>query len=160
VNDQLKSDAEQFAAFLVEHYEPARTWCDPVGYCAWNISKGYIAVVVDDENGNGEIVAMCAMRPVDRPGFGVLPFYSNDKGKCLHIDLLVDISDDLRAITAFRCLFWYRFGPRETITLFRGNEQSIHCYPYNKFWHAIARIKKVERKKENRHGTEIATVTA
>jgi hypothetical protein len=156
MNDILTEDAKAFAGFLVEHYPPAREWCDPVGYCAWNISKGFIAAAVDGDR----IVAMCAMRPVDRPGLGVLPYYYNEGGSCLHIDLLVDHSPDLRAITSFRTLFGLRFGPRKTVAMFRHHEESLHVYSYPKFWNKLASVKKRQMKKENKHyGFATATTT-
>jgi hypothetical protein len=158
MNETLKHDAEKFAQFLTAQYPPAREWCDPVGYCAWNISKGYIAAAVAE---SGEIVGICAMRPVERPGLGVLPFYSNENGTCLHVDLLVDISGDLRAITAFRKLFGIRFGPRKTVTMFRHTETALKVYPYHKFWANISRIKKVKMKKESKqYGSTTTTSPA
>jgi hypothetical protein len=159
MNDKLMVDAERFSAFMTKHYPPAREWEDPVGYCAWYISKGYTAVVVDEDG--EKIVAMCAMRPVDRPGFGVLPFYFNEEGKSLHIDLLIDTLADERAIMAFRQLFWMRFGKRKTVAMFRGPEESIHVYDYAKFWRHLTKMKRARiKKKENRNGIESITTTS
>ncbi len=158
MNDKILEDAERFGAFLLEEYPRAREWEDPVGFCAWYIGMGYIAVVVDDQ----KIVAMCAMRPVDRPGFGVLPYYYNEQGRSIHIDLLIDTLDDERAIMAFRNLFWMRFGRRETVALFRGDETAIHVYDYAKFWRHLTKMKRAKIKKENRNGTiqTVSTSTA
>jgi hypothetical protein len=158
MNDILREDAEKFAGFLVEHYPPALEWCDPVGYCAWNIAKGFIAAAINDD---GKIVAMCAMRPVDRPGLGVLPYYYNHDGSNLHIDLLVDETSDERAIASFRALFGLRFGPRKTVAMFRHHEESLHVYSYTKFWNKLASVKKRQMKKDNKHyGIATATTTA
>jgi hypothetical protein len=159
MNDKLMEDAKRFSGFMLKEYPCAREWEDPVGYCAWYISKGYTAVVVDEDG--EKIVAMCAMRPVDRPGFGVLPFYFNEQGKSLHIDLLIDTLDDDRAIMAFRNLFYMRFGKRETVTLFRGTEESIHVYSWKTFWRHLTKMKRARiKKKENRNGIESITTTS
>jgi hypothetical protein len=157
MKNKLLEDAERFSAFMLKHYPPAREWVDPVGYCAWYISKGYTAVVVDEDG--EKIVAMCAVRPVDRPGFGVLPFYSHENGPCLHIDLLIDTLADDRAIMAFRNLFWMRFGKRKTVTLFRGTEESIHVYDYAKFWRHLTKMKRGRIKKKENYGIESITTT-
>jgi hypothetical protein len=154
MNNPLKEDAEQFSEFLVQHYPPARGWCDPVGYCAWNIAKGFIAAAVSEDE---DIVAICAIRPVDRPGLGVLPYYYNDGGSCLHVELLVDTSDDLRAIASFRELFGRRFGPRQTVTMFRRTEEAMRVYPYTKFWDKLASVKKRGMKKEDKQYGSIKT---
>ena len=89
MNAVLQKDAEKFADFIQEHYPDAQSWKDPIGYCAWYISHFFIAAVCCEY---GHIVAIGAARPVDRPGMGVLPAYFNEKGTCLHVDLLMDIS--------------------------------------------------------------------
>ena len=134
-----EDDSMKFCEFMVEHYEPAKDWVDPLGYCRWHMSHGFMAAVVGED---GNIVALGCARPVDRAGFGVLPFYWNEDGSCMHIDLIADASDDERAVLALRDVFIRRFGPRETVTLFRGNESAIHIYQYNRFWRHTARFKK------------------
>ena len=146
MNDLLKQDSERFAKFVTENYPRARDWEDPVGWCAWNIAHGFIAVVCDGES-NDNIVAMCVIRPVDRPGFGVLPFYFNEYGRCLHIDLLVDVTSDPKSIMVLRNFFMFRFGERETVTMFRHHEESIHVYPWRRYWNNLVRIKKRKRDK-------------
>jgi hypothetical protein len=86
----LQQDAEKFAAFIVNNYKDAKDWVDPVRKAAWYIGHAFVASVIDEK---GDIVALVAARPVDRPGIGVLPYYFNDKGTCLHVDLLLDISE-------------------------------------------------------------------
>lgn len=158
MNDMLHQDAERFAEFLVEHYVPAREWCDPVGYCAWYIANGFIAVVIDDDK---KIVAICAIRPVDRPGLGVLPYYFNEDGSCLHIDLLVDCTDDLRAIKVFRLFFGMRFGSRETVTMFRHTEEAMRVYSYGAFWDKLSSVKKRQMKKDSKqYGSTTTTTTS
>ena len=77
------------ADFIVNNYPDAKQWHDPVAKAAWYISHAFVAVVLGDE---GEIVALVAARPVERPGLGVLPYYFNEGGRVMHVDLWVDIS--------------------------------------------------------------------
>jgi hypothetical protein len=56
----------------------------------------------------------------------------------------------MRAIMLFRNLFMFRFGPRETVAMFRRTEESIHVYDWLKFWNNLARVKRI-RKKENKN---------
>ena len=90
----LRQDAEKFAEFIVNNYPDAKEWHDPVAKAAWYISLAFVAVVLGDD---GEIMALLAARPVERPGLGVLPYYFNEAGTCLHVDLWIDISGDDRA---------------------------------------------------------------
>lgn len=147
----LDRDAEKFCAFLKEHYVPAKSWVDPLGYCLWNMSHGFMASVIGEDD---KVIAMGVARPVDRPGFGCLPFYFNANGKNLHMDLLVDISDDTKAILALRAFTMQRFGPRETVAMFRHSDENIRIYPYDKFWKNLLRLKRAQMKKEKKYGTE------
>jgi hypothetical protein len=139
----LRKDAEKFAEFIVANYDNAKEWEDPVGKAAWYISHAFIAVVCSEQ---GHIVAVGAARPVDRPGMGVLPYYFNENGRNLHIDLLVDRSSDLRAIIAFRDLCKIRFPRCTTVAMFRHFETNIRVYQIGKFWKSLERIKR--RRKE------------
>src|SRR4029077_6702090 len=68
----LREDSEKMACFIVNNYPDAKEWHDPVAKAAWYISHAFVACVLGDEE---EIVAICAARPVERPGLGVLPSY-------------------------------------------------------------------------------------
>jgi hypothetical protein len=149
VKSQIEIDATRFADFLLEKYPRARDWPDPVGFCGWSIACGFIAAVTDAEDSE-KIVAMCAMRPVDRAGFGVLPYYFNENGSCLHCDLFIDTTDDERATLAFRRLFTLRFGPRKTVTLFRGDETAIHVYRWKSFFTKLTAMKRAKMMKQRR----------
>lgn len=149
MNATLKEDAENFAEFILAHYPDARTWADPVNYCAWYISHFFIAAVCDEET--RRIVAIGAARPVDRPGMGVLPIYYNKEGTCLHIDLLIDVSRDNRAMIALREICKARFPQCKTVTMFRHFESALHVYPIERFWRSLEKIKKLQRKKEKQH---------
>jgi hypothetical protein len=142
----LREDAEQFAQFIQKHYPEAQSWKDPIGYCAWYISHFFIAAVCDEDT--KEIIAIGAARPVDRPGMGVLPCYFNEKGTCLHIDLLVDVSPNLNPIIAFREMCKMRFPQCKTVAMFRHYESNIRVYPIDKFWRSLEKIKKTKVKKE------------
>ena len=143
----LQRDAEKTAEFITSHYPTALKWNDPIGYCAWYISHGFIAVVSDDE---GRILAVGAARPVDRPGMGVLPAYFNQHGTNLHIDLLVDVTNDLRAIRAFRDMCKMRFPQCKTVAMFRHFETAIHVYEIDKFWRSLEKMRRITMK-EKRH---------
>jgi hypothetical protein len=143
----LQKDAQRFAEFIKAHYPEAQTWKDPIGYCAWYISHFFIAAVCNADT--NEIVAIGAARPVDRPGMGVLPCYYNEKGTCLHVDLLIDVSPDSRAIMGFREICRVRFPQCETVAMFRHFETNIRVYPINKFWKSLEKIKR--QKKEKQH---------
>ena len=150
MNTKLYQDAGKFCQFMLEHYEPARSWVDPFGYCIWNMSHGFMAAVVDEDD---KVVALGVARPVDRPGFGVLPFYANEQGRNLHIDLLVDIGDSTESIFAMRDLIFARFGPRETVAMFRHGESdtALKVYEWRRFWNNVARIKRAKLKKEKEY---------
>jgi hypothetical protein len=111
-----------------------------------------MAAVVDEDE---KVVALGVARPVDRPGFGVLPFYANEGGRSLHIDLLVDISDTTESIFVMRDLIFARFGPRETVAMFRHGESdtALKVYRWDRYWQNISRIKRVKMKKEKEYGT-------
>ncbi len=147
------NDAQKFCEFLVENYAPARDWEDPFGYCCWNMAHGFMAAVVGED---GNVVALGVARPVDRPGFGCLPYYFNENGRSLHIDLLLDISDDTRAIFALRDITMRRFGPRDTVAMFRHGDENIRVYPYYRFWENVARLKRARMKKEKKHESATA----
>jgi hypothetical protein len=141
----LEQDAERFAVFLKEHYPEAKTWEDPVNYCAWYIGHGFIAAVCDER---GEIVALGAARPVERPGMGVLPAYFNDKGTCLHIDILVDTLSDNRALIALREFTKVRWPQCKTMAMFRHFESHIRVHPIEKGWRWLERIKRKKKEKK------------
>ena len=143
----LQEDAEKFAAFILANYPDAKEWIDPVAKAAWYISHLFVAVVCDDE---GAVVALLAARPVERPGIGVLPYYFNENGTCLHVDLWVDVSGDDRARMALKAFTLIRFPKCKTIAMFRHFEESIRVYSLNKFWKSFEKIKKVKRKKKEK----------
>jgi hypothetical protein len=151
----LQQDAEKFAAFIVANYPGAKQWEDPVRQAAWYIAHAFVAVVTDEDE---EIVALCAARPVERPGIGVLPWYYNPTGKCLHVDLWIDISGNDRARVALRTFFQWRFPQCTTIAMFRHFEEGLRTYDIERFWKHFEKLKRVKRKKkENKH--EPATTT-
>jgi hypothetical protein len=144
----LQRDAEKFAQFIVENYPDAKEWDEPVMKAAWYISYGFIAVCCDQ---GGEIVALVAARPTERPGFGVLPYYFNDQGTCLHIDMWIDVSPDERAMNVFRAFLELRFPQYTTLTMFRHFEEHIRIYPKAKFWRHMEKFKYLHNKKEKAH---------
>jgi hypothetical protein len=153
-------DIARFSEFIRANYKPSRAWADIEGYVAWYIGNGYIIAINDEKN---EVAAICAIRPVERPGLGVLPFYHNEHGACLHIDLLIDKTGSSLALFLFQQVFFARFGPREWVTMFRHHEEKLHVYPYHKFWKAWGRFRKSKRAniKDKQNGTAtIATATS
>jgi hypothetical protein len=115
---------------------------------AWYIGHGFAAVVVDE---HGEIVALGSARPVERPGMGCLPYYFNAGGTCLHIDLLIDKSEDERACLALRSMCQALFPQCKTVTMFRHYEGKLHVYPIAKFWRSFDKIRGAKRMKEKRY---------
>lgn len=147
----LREDAERFAAFIVENYPSAKEWPDPVRQAAWYISHGFAVSAVHD----GGIVALLAARPVERPGLGVLPYYFNKGGTCLHVDLWVDVSEDDRARQALKAFALWRFPGCKTITMFRHFEESIRVYTLAKFWKSFEKIRHVKRRKRKQEDRQI-----
>lgn len=143
----LEEDAEKFAEFILRNYPDAKQWNDPVQRAAWYIGHGFVAVVCDDDK---EIVALCAARPVDRPGIGVLPFYFNEGGKCMHVDLWCDVSGDDRARQVLKLFFQYRFPQCTTISMFRHFEGKLNTYDIERFWKSFEKIKYAKRKKKEK----------
>jgi hypothetical protein len=143
----LQDDAEKFATFILANYPDSKEWLDPVEKAAWYISHGFVAVVCCE---CGEIKALVAARPVDRPGIGVLPYYFNENGRCMHVDLLLDVSDDKRAMNALELFFRMRFPQCTTIAMFRHFEEHIRTYEIEKFWRSFHKLKR-RKKKEKQH---------
>jgi hypothetical protein len=141
----LREDAEKFASFIVNNYPDAKEWHEPVEKAAWYIAHAFVATVLGDDQ---EIVALCAARPVDRPGIGVLPYYYNDEGTCMHVDLWVDVSQDDRARQVLKLFFQWRFPQCTTIAMFRHFEESIRVYSLAKFWRSFEKIRHVKRKRK------------
>jgi hypothetical protein len=142
----LREDAERFAQFIVNNYPDAKEWHDPVAKAGWYIAHVFVASVLGDD---GEIVALCAARPVDRPGIGVLPYYFNEKGRDLHVDLWCDVSQDDRARQVLKLFFQMRFPQCTTITMFRHYEEHLRTYSIQKFWRSFEKIRYVKRKRKH-----------
>jgi hypothetical protein len=142
----LQEDAQKYAQFILENYPDAKQWHEPVMKAAWYISHGFAATVTGYD---GEIVALLAARSVERPGLGVLPYYYNENGTCLHVDLWCDVSGDDRARLALKAFALLRWPQVKTIAMFRHFEESIRVYTLSKFWKSFEKIKRVRRKKEN-----------
>jgi hypothetical protein len=145
----LQEDAEKFAAFIIENYPDAKQWIDPVEKAAWYISHCFAASVCCEA---GHMVALLAARPVERPGLGVLPYYFNEGGQCLHVDLWIDVSGDDRARLALKAFALVRWPQCTTIAMFRHFEESIRVYDIECFWRSFEKIKKVKRKRKNEAG--------
>ena len=141
----LQQDAEKFADFIVNNYPDAKEWHDPVAKAAWYISLAFVAVVLGDD---GEIVALCAARPVDRPGIGVLPYYYNEHGRDMHVDLWCDVSGDDRARQVLKLFFQMRFPQCTTISMFRHFEGKLNTYDIKCFWRSFEKIRHVKRKRK------------
>jgi hypothetical protein len=152
----MRTEIQRLAQFILDNYPPAQKWTDVEGYCEWYVGKGYVITVIDDDD---KIAAMCAIRPVERPGLGCLPFYCNEYGACLHIDLLIDKTTH----PLFACLlahaFEMRFGRREWITLFRKHEEKMHVYRYDKFWKSLSRFKRAQKVEERKHESTIPAIS-
>jgi hypothetical protein len=143
----LLADAKRFAEFILQNYPGAKEWIDPVQQTAWYISHCFVAAVLGDD---GEIVALGSARPVERPGLGVLPFYFNEGGKCLHIDLWIDNSGDEKACRALSNICKMRFPQCKVVTMFRHFEGQLHVYEINRFWKSLEKIKSVKRRKKEK----------
>ena len=114
---------------------------------AWYISHALAATVVDEE---GAIVALLAARPVDRPGIGVIPYYFNKGGGCMHIDIWLDVSEDDRARMVLCSWCRMRFPQCTTIAMFRHFEEKLRVYSLSRFWRSLEKIKYVPRKKKEK----------
>jgi hypothetical protein len=140
----LREDAEKFAQFIVANYPDAKEWTDPVRQAAWYISYGFVASVINDD---GEIVALLAARPVERPGLGVLPYYFNEHGTNLHVDMLIDISTDKKAMSVLEAFAKLRWPQCTTIAMFRHYEEHLCTYSLKKFWPRFHKLKRIQKKK-------------
>ena len=143
----LQQDAEKFAQFIVDNYPDAKDWDHPVEKAAWYISYGLVAAVMGQD---GEIVALLAGRSVERPGLGVLPYYFNEYGTCLHVDLWIDVSEDDNARLTLKAFTLLRWPQIKTIAMFRHFEEHIRVYTLAKFWRSFEKIKRVKRKKKEK----------
>ena len=147
MNDTLQLDAERFAEFVLKNFPEAKEWNDPVRQAGWYISYGFVAACCGHD---GEIVALLAARPVERPGLGVLPYYFNERGKCLHVDLWIDVSEDDRARLALKEFSLARFPGCTTIAMFRHYETNLRVYTLERFWKQFEKIKRLKRKKRKK----------
>ena len=143
--NSLQQDAESFAEFIAENYADANRWNDLPAMTRWYISHGFMAVVCCQ---HGHIVALGSARPVERPGLGVIPYYFNEGGTCLHIDMWIDNSGDEQACLALRDICKMRFPQAKTVTMFRHFEGKLHVYPVGRFWKSLEKIKSVKRKRK------------
>ena len=147
----LERDAERHAEFVVKHVPQAKAWHDPVRQAAWYISHGFAMAVADIDT--REIVSLVTARPVERPGIGTIPFYFNEGGTNLHVDLLLDIAPDNRSLMAVKLFLQMRFPQCTTIAYFRHFEEKLHVSHLPQFWKYYDRIKRTKRRKKVRHET-------
>jgi hypothetical protein len=126
--------AIRMADWLMEHYEPANGWDDPIGFCAWFISLGFCGTVHD---GN-DIIAMVGMRPVKELGDGAVPYRYDPDGDFIHVDFLVGTGNP-RAIPALAAIFKQRFGPRKSVSYFRRSEERLRVHEYDRFFKNVSR---------------------
>jgi hypothetical protein len=136
---ELATQSAQAAWFILEHYPPARNWVDPLGYCAWYLGKGFMAIVRYNDD---SIAALGSARLVKNPGDGAIPYYYDRSGDCIFIDLLVakDGTEAMKELGEFMCELW---GPRKKICYFRDPEQKLRVHSYD-VWFRNFR-KKLER---------------
>ncbi len=133
MNPDLFLEACEAAKFMIRHYPQAKDWIDPIGYCAWYISNGFMAFLRKDD---GTIVAMAAARPVTCADDGQIPFKHAHDGQCIFIDFLAIEGEQAVALPGFAFLLQNRFGERREIAFTR---QSVHSY--DDFVRNIGRIK-------------------
>src|SRR5258708_16366999 len=110
----LREESEKVSVFFLNNYAPAKNWEDPLGYSAWYISHGYLAMVLED---NGEILGVATARPVAEPSHGACAYAHNADGDCLFLDCLVKKKGYgfKLAMLGFAMLLRQRFGPRKTV---------------------------------------------
>ena len=143
----LKNDAEAYAKFFVDNVPQAKAWVDPVGQAAWYISHGFACAVRDGED---EIVSLVTSRPVERPGLGVIPYYFNEGGTTLHVDMLLDISPDQRSLMVIKLFLQWRFPQCTVVEYFRHFEEKLHVYKLPEFWAYYDRIKRIKDRRKVR----------
>jgi hypothetical protein len=143
----LEFDAFRVADFILRNYEPARKWADPVGYCAWYVSQGFLAMVCNDE---GEIVAVVSMRPVMNPGDGAVPYRFDPEGTCIFIDLLI-VKNSPLSMAGLAYVFKARFGEREKVAYFRRSEERLRIHDYSVFFKNVTRMKSFSAQEMKRY---------
>jgi hypothetical protein len=143
------------AEFVVKHVPEAKAWQEPVAQAAWYIGHGFAMAVHDADT--GEIVSLVTARPVERPGIGTIPYYFNEGGKSLHVDLLLDIAPDNRSLIAVKLFLQLRFPQCTTVAYFRHFEEKLHVYRLPEFWDHYDKIKRIKgRKKKDKREREKA----
>jgi hypothetical protein len=117
----------------MEHWPGAKDWPDPIGWCAWYISNGFMATL---HKKNGEIGAMAAARPVNCPEDGDTPYKHAKDGDCIFVDFLAVDDGERLALPGFALLLFHRFGERKQIAFVR---KSVHTY--DGFMRNLSRIR-------------------
>ena len=137
----LRAESVKVASFFLDNYAPAEQWEDPLGYSAWYISHGYLAMVLKED---GEILGVATARPVSDPSHGACAYAHDDRGSCIFVDCLVKKKgyNFSLAMLGFSMLLRQRFGPRETVAYFRRNEERMRVHDWRTF------IRNLDRSKE------------
>ena len=142
----LKQDAERYAAFFADNVPQAKAWVDPVGQAAWYISHGFACAVHDADT--GEIVSLVTARPVERPGLGIIPYYFNEGGTTLHVDMFLDTTPDSRSLQVIKLFLQMRFQQCTVVEYFRHFEEKLHVHKLPEFWDHYDKIKRIKDRRK------------
>lgn len=133
--------------FMKKHDPSVASWDDPVGWCQWYLSHGFMVILHDPVT--YKIVALAAARPVLDPVDGNIPYKYVENGPCIFIDFLAIEDHNSMILPAFAIEMRQRFGQREMVAFHR-----IRTHEYDGFLRNISRINNI---RTPYHGTEIAT---
>ena len=135
---ELYMAACKASEFIKKHYPSAREWDDPVGWCAWYVSNGFMVALHEPET--GKILALVAARPVNSPEDGNIPYKHVENGSCIFIDLLLIEEGDPLIIPAFAMECRQRFGDRKQVAWTR-----VATHDYENFLRNAGRITNIGR---------------
>src|SRR5437762_9559260 len=123
----LLAESVKVSNFFLDNYAPSQNWEDPLGYSAWYISHGYLAMVMSE---HGEILGVATARPVSEPSHGTQHYAHNERGTCIFVDCLVKKKDYKfnLAMRGFAITLQKRFGSRQTVAYFRRNEERMRIH--------------------------------
>jgi hypothetical protein len=135
MDKELYMAACRSSEFIKRHHQQAQEWEDPVGWCAWYISNGFMVAM---HRPDGSIGALACGRPVNDPEDGNIPYKFCENGPCIFIDFMAIEDHDALVLPAFGMMLFQRFGNREKIAY-----QRVSVHNYDNFLRNVGRINNI-----------------
>jgi hypothetical protein len=134
--NQITEDSKEVVKFLWKHYPYVRKWVDPLGYAAWHLSHGFMAIMRYEPG--TPILGVVAARPVANPSDAEVPFQYSEEGPCIFVELAVHAHP--MGMAAMAMMLQQRFGMRSQIAWFRHDKGPIRIHDFER---TTERVKKM-----------------